>query len=303
MRVVVTGHTGFVGKNLLAHIAMQGAADVACVTLPDSFDLCSETAIDEALEGLEFDHVLHLAAQSHVPTSVADPVGTFDTNVMGTVRLLRALQKRAFAGRFLYVSSGDVYGIVDSASLPVTERTQPRPANPYAASKLAAEVVALTWGQMKAFDVIVARPFNHLGPGQRTDFAVARFADAVARIKLGLTPPHLGTGRLDVTRDFLDVRDVADAYVALLHSGRAGEIYNVCSGVERGLDAVLDELIEQSGVAVEHSIDSALVRPVDLPRMVGSASRLKADTGWESKISFADTLREVLTHQLRTHRS
>jgi GDP-4-dehydro-6-deoxy-D-mannose reductase len=217
------------------------------------------------------------------------------------VRLLEQLQKNGFRGRFLYVSSGDVYGTVVEHELPVGEATPARPANPYAASKVAAEVAALSWGRRGGFDVIVVRPFNHLGPGQTTNFSVPRFADALARMQRGTLGLQLATGRLDVSRDFLDVRDVVAAYSALLDHGRAGEIYNVASGVERRLDAVLNELIEVAQVRVELSLDPELVRPVDQPRMVGDATKLRADTGWSPTIPFPDTLRSVLSYFIKLH--
>lgn len=301
MRVLVTGHTGFVGRHLLAHVDARGESDLVCVVPPDPFSLDSVAAIEASLAELTFDAVVHLAAQSHVPTSFADPESTFETNVLGTVRLLRVLQSKRFSGRFLYVSSGDVYGNVAAEYLPVRESVAPTPTNPYAASKLAAEDLCLAWARFAGFETIVARPFNHLGRGQRTDFAVARFADSIARVVAGQTPPRLATGRLDVTRDFLDVRDVVDAYIAILRLGQAGEIYNVCSGVERRLGDLLDLLIRCSGATIECSLDPSLLRPVDLLRMVGDASKLRAHTGWEPTVPLEETLRDMLANQIGMH--
>jgi GDP-4-dehydro-6-deoxy-D-mannose reductase len=302
MKILVTGHTGFVGKHLLAqeaHWRTDHAASI--VTLREGFDITSHSAVEAGLLGLDFDHVIHLAAQSNVPQSFKDPASTFDVNTTGTVRLLHVLQRRKFSGRLLYISSGDVYGLVEAADLPVSETTRLRPANPYGASKIAAEIACLTFARSGAFDVLVARPFNHLGAGQSTAFSVARFANELARIKLGLSPPTLLTGPLDVTRDFLDVRDVLSAYMALLISGRNAETYNVCSGVERELGTVLAELIALSGLEISHAIDPTLARPVDLPRMVGDATKLRSDTGWSPKIPFSETLRAVFLYFLEMH--
>jgi GDP-4-dehydro-6-deoxy-D-mannose reductase len=301
MKVLLTGDSGFVGQNLRAMHAERGLGDRDFIRLPAEFDLRSADSVAALLPASGFDAVIHLAAQSNVPASWADPLGTYDVNLLGTVRLLEQLQKNGFGGRFLYVSSGDVYGPVAEHELPVSETTPARPANPYAASKVAAEVAALSWGRRGAFDVIVARPFNHLGPGQATTFSVPRFADALARMQLGLLPPQLATGRLDVSRDFLDVRDVVEAYVALLDHGRAGEIYNVASGVEQRLDGVLQQLIELSQVQVELSLDPGMTRPVDQPRMVGDAAKLRADTGWSPTIPLSDTLRSVLSYFIKLH--
>jgi GDP-4-dehydro-6-deoxy-D-mannose reductase len=301
MRVLVIGHTGFVGQHMLARVLARAEADLVCVTPPDPFSLDSVAAIEASLSGLTFDTVLHLAAQSHVPTSFADPESTVATNVLGTVRLLQVLQTNRFSGRFLYVSSGDVYGNVAAENLPVRESVAPAPANPYAASKLAAEELCLAWARFAGFETVVARPFNHLGKGQRADFAVARFADLIARVVTGQSPPRLVTGRLDVTRDFLDVLDVVDAYIAILRQGQVGEIYNVCSGIERRLEDLVRILIRCSGTRIECSLDPSLLRPVDLLRIVGDASKLRAHTGWKPTVPLEETLRDILSNQIRIY--
>lgn len=299
MKILITGHSGFVGQHLLAKSVLVNSP-FELVVLPMEFDLHSVDSMAAALSGLNFDHVIHLAAQSNVPVSLSDPVDSFDVNVLGTVRLLEFLRKSKFTGRFLYVSSGDVYGIVDPLELPVTESTLVRPANPYAASKIAAETAALSWGRQAGFEVIVARAFNHIGPGQSTAFAVPRFAQALALIKQGALPPVLTTGRLDVTRDFLDVNDVVDAYLTLLIKGHHGEIYNICSGVERSLSEVLNQLIKLVGFEVQLQQDPALMRPADLPRMVGDASKLRLHTGWLARIPFPETLQSVFSYFLQS---
>jgi GDP-4-dehydro-6-deoxy-D-mannose reductase len=301
MRMLVTGHTGFVGQQMLAHVDSRAESDLVCVTPPDTFSLDSIAAIEVSLAELTFDTVVHLAAQSHVPTSFADPESTFETNVLGTVRLLRVLQSKRFMGRFLYVSSGDVYGNVAAEFLPVRESVAPSPSNPYAASKLAAENVCLSWARFAGFEIVVARPFNHLGRGQRTDFSVARFADSIARVVTGKLPPHVMTGRLDVTRDFMDVRDVVEAYIALLRQGQAGEIYNVCSGIESRLEDLLHILIRLSGTSIEYSLDPSLLRPVENLRIVGDASKLCAHTGWRPTHSLEETLLDMLANKIRIH--
>ena len=301
-RVLVTGHSGFVGQNLMREVALDPAGGLyEIVTMHDTFDLKSTSTLRVMIAAADFDHVIHLAAQSNVPVSISDPVDSFDVNVLGTVRLLEILRENKFTGRFLYVSSGDVYGMVGGDQFPVTELSPVLPANPYAVSKVAAEVAALSWGRQAGFEVIVARAFNHIGAGQGTSFAVPRFADALARMKLSKMPPVLTTGRLDVTRDFLDVRDVIGAYLALLIKGRGGEIYNICSGVERRLDAVLGQLIDVAGIDVELRQDPALMRPADLPRMVGDASKLRLHTDWTPRIPFPETLHSVFTYFLKLH--
>jgi GDP-4-dehydro-6-deoxy-D-mannose reductase len=300
MKILVTGASGFVGSHLFENEAeWQRRFSAQLVRASENLDLRSEASVRASIGEHGFDAVLHLAAQSNVPASFADPASTYDINATGTVRLLHALDGVGFTGRLLLVSSGDVYGTVAAKDLPVDESVTPRPANPYAASKIAAEAAALSWGRRGKFEVVVARPFNHLGARQSTAFAIPRFASLLKAIERGETPAEIKTGRLDVTRDFLDVRDVLAAYLELLTRGRAGEIYNICSGTERSLADVLARLVALSGLTVETTIDPSLLRPIELARMVGSAAKLRHDTGWQPEIPFERTLSDLL-HSLDT---
>lgn len=298
MRVLVTGHTGFVGRNMFAQMSAWAPGDLHFLPPNDGFSLLSTDSIEASLSGLYFDSVVHLAGQSNVPASFADPSGTFDLNVTGTTRLLEVLQRRKFKGRFLYVSSGDVYGRISDHLLPVTELVIPSPCNPYAASKLAAEEACLAWARFGDFSVIIARPFNHIGRNQKTSFAVARYANLIARIAAGLEPPRLITGRLDVTRDFLDVRDVINAYIALLRHGQPCEIYNICSGVESRLSDIIQSLICSARIKLQCHPDASLYRPTDQLRMVGDASKLKCATGWAPHIPLSETIDDLLMYEL-----
>lgn len=243
--------------------------------------------------------VVHLAAQSHVAHSWTDPAATLQVNVCGTANLLNALVATGFKGRLLYVSSADVYGAVPEHDLPVAEDADVAPRSPYASSKVAAEVLCRQWARTRQLDVVIARPFNHTGPGQRTDFALPGFARELAGIKLQRQAPRIGVGDLDVTRDFLDVRDVANAYLSLLSKGRSGETYNVCSGREVHLGDALQRMVSLADVVAEIEVDVARLRPSEQRRMCGSHARITADTGWVPRIPFDETLTQVLDFWIR----
>ncbi|MHB1664732.1 MAG: GDP-mannose 4,6-dehydratase [bacterium] len=166
-----------------------------------------------------FDAVIHLAAQSFVPESFKNPLETFDVNFTGTYNLFSALKEYGFHGKILYISSGDIYGLVSEDKLPITEDYPLKPRNPYAVSKVAAEALCYQWSITEDIEIVIARPFNHIGPNQSERFAVSSFAKQIAEIELGLRKPVLNTGNIDITRDFLDVRDVAGAYKLLLEKG------------------------------------------------------------------------------------
>jgi GDP-4-dehydro-6-deoxy-D-mannose reductase len=277
--LLVTGHGGFVGR---AVHAAGGAEPLAShwriATLADHFDIRSP-ALAEAVADMRPDCVLHLAGLTSVADSFKDPEGYFDVNFHGTWNLLRALRDCAFIGRMLFVSSGDCYGAVAPERLPIGENEPLRPRNPYAVSKVAAESLCYQWSQSAAFDVIVARPFNHVGRGQDPRFAVASFARQVALIRAGRALPSIATGNLDVTRDLTDVRDVVRAYFALLESGMSGNAYNVGSGRETSMADVLAMLIRIAGVDADVHQDPARMRADEQRRAAADVCKISQVVG------------------------
>jgi GDP-4-dehydro-6-deoxy-D-mannose reductase len=287
-RTLLTGATGFVGPHVRAQIDC-----VPLGPLDDPVDLRDSEAVHAAVAETKPEHVIHLAAQSFVPASFDDPLDTFQVNFIGTFHLLQALKETGFAGRMLYVGSGDMYGLVAPELLPITETCPLRPRNPYAVSKVAAEMLCYQWSQTERFEIVMARPLNHLGPGQSDRFAVASFAAQLAAIKKGRQAPELIVGDLNTTRDFLDVRDVVQAYALLLERGRSGEAYNVCSGVERSLHWMLEQLLALCGVDVEVRVDPRRLRPNEHNRVCGSHDKLTHATGWQPQVPIETSLRDL----------
>lgn len=296
-KLLVTGLSGFVGGALRASFAREPVERglVLCDT-PDDYDLRDAASVSRLVREHAPDAVIHLAAQSHVMASIEDPATTLQVNTVGTANLLKALSDHGFSGRLLYVSSADVYGAVDEALLPVTESQVPAPRSPYAVSKVAAELLCLQWVRAHGLQAVIARPFNHTGPGQRPDFAISGFARDAVAIAKGLQPPRLAVGDLNVTRDYLDVRDVVDAYFRLLDQGQPGQIYNVCSGREQRLGDLLRLVLECAGVRAELVVDPARVRPVEQRRMCGSNLKLAAATGWRPNYSLQQTLQQLIDY-------
>jgi GDP-4-dehydro-6-deoxy-D-mannose reductase len=288
MRALVTGAGGFVGPFLLDALRQRANAEVFEVELGGVSELRA------ALDAFRPTVVFHLAAQTFVPDALRAPVDTYEVNVMGTARLAEAV--RTCAGerrpRLVFASSAEVYGARDSSEYPLRETLDLKPRNPYGASKAAAEAILL--GESRSFgsDVVIARGFNHIGPGQREQFVVASLAAQLARIAAG-GPPQLFVGNLDAARDFLDVRDVVAAYVELARHGERGEVYNVCSGNAVAIRDVLRELISIAHVPVEVREDPARMRSSDIPLSVGSAEKLRARTGWTPQVPLPRSLRDV----------
>jgi GDP-4-dehydro-6-deoxy-D-mannose reductase len=291
--LLVTGHEGFVGRAL--RDVLQNDPDPAwqLATLPARFDVRS-TDLSVQLARIRPDAVVHLAALTSVPDSFRDPEAFFDVNFHGTWNLLKALRTAGFRGRMLFVSSGDCYGTVPEAELPIPESRPLRPRSPYAVSKTAAEALCYEWSQSESLDVVIARPFNHIGPRQDERFAVASFARQVARIADGDAEPRIMTGDLDVTRDLTDVRDVVHAYMALLDRGGAGEVFNVGSGCETRLRDVLDQLIAYAGVRADVVPDPLRARPSQQRRAAADIRKITRETGWEPRIPLSSTLANMV---------
>jgi len=293
--ILVSGAAGFVGSTLFGMAARGefGAQD-RFVALPKDADLRQASTLKQALQGTHCDSVIHLAAISFVPESIERPDETYAVNLHGTINLLEALKAQGFRGTFLYVSSGDVYGTVPPEALPVTEERLPRPRNPYSAAKLAAEAYCCQAAITSALRVLVARPFNHIGAGQSERFFLPAMARQMAEIKQARRPARIETGNIDVTRDFSDVRDVVHAYVRLLEAGKSGEVYNVCSSVERNVGDVLRRMLELADIEADIKVAEDKLRPNEQRRHCGSNRKLCDDTGWQPRIPFEQSLRDLL---------
>lgn len=288
-RVFLTGGAGFVATRMVEHLAGS-----AWQTHASSTDILDGEALQAELRQCQPDIVLHLAAQSHVPTSFREPELTARVNFDGTRSLLTALDQSGFAGALVFVGSGDMYGLVPEASLPIRETQTLRPRNPYAASKAAAEAWCMQHSLHCGYRIVMARAFNHIGRGQSAQFVLPAMAEQLVAIERGQRPPVLEAGDLDVTRDFTNVSDVLDAYLALAEKGAGGEVYNVCSGVEYRVRDLVEQMIALTGLPVAITHDPARFRRAEQARVVGDNRKLCADTGWAPRVSMADSLREIL---------
>ena len=290
MRALVTGGSGFVGPWLQAHLTEAGDE---VVSVGQEVDVTDAGAVAAAVAEVRPEAIYHLAGLAHVGRSWDDPAEYFLVNATGTLHVMEAARALAMAPRVLVVSSAEVYGVVRAEQLPVGEDEPLRPVSPYAASKAAAELVALQAHLGWKLPVVRARPFNHAGPGQSTTFAVPAFARRIAAaVRAGAGV--LRVGNLSAARDLLDVRDVVRAYRLLLEAGTPGEVYNVCSGRAVVMEDVVRRMLTLAGADLALEEDPDLLRPVDVPVLEGDATRLRQATGWAPAVSLDDTLRGVL---------
>jgi GDP-4-dehydro-6-deoxy-D-mannose reductase len=236
--------------------------------------------------------VYHLAGQSDVARSWHDVTTTYRTNVEGLLNVLAASRASGVA-KVVAVISADVYGHVRPEQLPLDEDTPMRPVSPYGVSKVAADFVAMQAHLGYGMDVVRARPFTHIGPGQSPGFVASALASRIAIAERDALD-EVTVGTLDTRRDFTDVRDVVRAYRLLALHGRAGDVYNVCTGADISIQELADTLVSLAQRPVRLVPDPALLRPADVPVLRGDASRLHALTGWKPEIPLATTLQDVL---------
>lgn len=310
MRIGITGVGGFVGRHLVRALggtpgrelhggdrldpgAARGDPDLGPrLASYRPLDVGDAAALAAWARETRPDAVVHLAAQASAADSLKDPAGTYRVNALGGLHLLEAVRTEAPAATVLLVGSADVYGS-GTPGVSLREEAPLRPQNPYAASKAAADALGDLYARVYALRVIRTRTFSHTGPGQRPRFALASFADQLARIDARLLPPEVRVGNLGGVRDYGDVRDVVRAYEVLLARGEPGGVYNVCTGVGYSLDQLLQRLIEISGVRAEVVRDAERVRARDAVHLVGDPARIMARTGWRPGIRIDQTLRDL----------
>ena len=306
LRVLITGITGFAGSHLAERLIADGAAvhglafedppfpnlvAVADRVTMHHGDITSLEDVSDALAAARPDALIHLAGQA-VPTYAArDPVGAVRVNVVGTAAVLAAADAYGPV-RLVIASSGEVYG--EPKKTPVDEDTATDPKNPYAATKLAAEALAREVGERGRRPVVVLRPTNQIGPRQHPALAASAFAKQIAEVEAGLAEPVIRHGSLDSRRDFLDVRDMADAYARAAEIEEPGtHIFNVGTGHAVAISEILSTLLELARVPVRAELDRTLVRHT-APALALDASRFRARTGWVPRTDMRTSLRDLL---------
>ena len=297
---LITGATGFAGGHLVEHLTAAGGAvhawghrDSRSPAIANvhwtAVELLDRGAVRAALAAARPSAIYHCAGVADVRGAWSAPARTLQINVIGTHNLLESARALGLRCRVLVTGSALVY----QASTRQIEEDHPLgPASPYGVSKLAQEMAA----DASPLDTLLARPFNHAGPGQLPNYATSAFAQQVAEIEAGSRDAVLHVGNLDAKRDITDVRDTVRAYQALVDRGRPHRPYNVCSGHAYTMKALLEILLSLARVRVRIEIDPERLRPSDNPVIHGSHARLTADTGWVPRIPIEQTLSDLLDY-------
>ena len=308
MRILVTGASGFVGPYLSKRLAEEdaeilglGLSSSACID--GSYiqcDLLNFPLLERIITDFQPDRVFHLAGLVHPIESQDQPRDYYQVNVQGAVNLIEAIRSNQPKARLLVVSSSEVYGGgLESSNLKETD--SPRPLNHYATSKLQSEQVALQYHKHNGLRIIIARPFNHSGPGQSNRFVISDFCRQIADVEFRTpvrpkTTAKIEVGNLQAEKDFLDVRDVVDAYAKLLERGVDGEIYNICSGKGTSIQRILDLAIKHARINIKAEISKAKFRTLHFPRQVGDNTKLRETIDWQPSYDIETTIIDTLNY-------
>jgi GDP-4-dehydro-6-deoxy-D-mannose reductase len=298
VRVLVTGADGFVGRWLTRLLEAEGD-EVHQLLGPGarpgqgvSLDLRDSSKVLAFVERVRPEAVYHLAAISFAPDAASDIGHAVAVNVLGTANVLRACDALDHRPTVLIVSSAEVYAPLKARALAETDPILPVSA--YGATKLAQEAIGLAYARSGRLPVAIARPFNHIGPGQRAEFVLPSFARQLAsQVIAGAAEPEVVVGNLAAVRDFTDVRDVVRAYRLIVASGIHGRPLNIATGRGIAISDLLDRLIAASGARVSIRVDESRFRPVDVPSVVGDASLLMELTGWRPMIDLEESVQAI----------
>jgi len=312
MRILITGITGFVGSHLTEWALSRGADVIGALRwrsntehiehLRDRLTLIQSelrelSSARDLVERARPDYIVHLAAQSFVGASWQTPAETLMTNAIGQMNLFEAIRQLGSASRFLVIGSSEEYGLVEPDELPIRETNPLRPLSPYAVSKVTQDLMGFQYFKSYGLDIVRARAFHHTGPRRSDNFSTSTFARQIAEIEAGLREPVVVAGDLKPVRDFSDVRDIVRGYWELLERGTAGEVYNLCSGVDWTIERMLTFLISQSSVpGIEIRTDAARLRPSDVPVLRGSYEKIARAVGWRPRIPLEQTLTDLLDY-------
>lgn len=259
-------------------------------------DICSAQDVDRAVAIAQPELVFHLAAQSSVPQSWQDPVGTLRVNVEGLLHLLDALRRAQLSPRMIVVGSSEQYGHVLPEENPIVEERPLCPLNPYAVSKATQDFYAYQYFVAYKLPLIRVRSFNHFGVGQAPNFVVANFAQQIAMMEAGKAEPVLIVGNLQVKRDFTPVEDVVQAYIALAAHGHVGEVYNVGSGRAYAIAEIVQFLCQFTHLDITVREDPARFRPTDQLVAIADTTRLRAHTNWRPTLTMEQAIERVLQY-------
>lgn len=302
MKYIITGVAGFVGRHLVEHIQKNepfseilGIDIAATCSLPIqrycSCNLSDKQATSAMVKDYAPDYIVHLASISSVGQSWQNPSHCFKNNTDIMLSILDSVAENHLRTRILSIGSSEEYGY---SAEPLREDMPLNPQNPYAVAKVSQELLGKLYAQSMGVNVVMTRSFNHIGPKQSDRFVVPSFMRQLVNIKNGAENKML-VGNINVARDFLDVRDVVDAYYKILHNGQNGEVYNVCSGRAYQLRELISLAENLLDIRANIEIDPTRLRPNDVMLIVGNNGKLRSALNWQPHYDMKQTITDILT--------
>lgn len=290
MKMFITGSRGFVGTHLARYLESQGHT-VFGFDVKEGGDLRNYESIRRALDMVRPDRIFHLAAQTYVPESFANPARAVEVNTIGSINLLEAVRQVGLKARVHLAGTSEEYGDTSGEEEPITERSLPNPSSPYAISKLAMDYMGRMYTQAYGVPVIITRAYNHCGPGRGEEFAESAFAKQVVAVERGLQKEVLH-GNLESVRNYIDVRDVVKAYTLAVELGPG--VYNICSDKNVTMGEMMDILVKHASCPISLKVSQTLYRPNDFSFKKPSCEKFASLTGWKPEIPLERTLQDIL---------
>jgi GDP-4-dehydro-6-deoxy-D-mannose reductase len=310
-KYLITGFSGFVSRHFLEYLEnnkIESEVLGVDISAPDfdfdkfkfvkctfkSIDLLNQSQVNSVFREYKPNYILHLASYSSVAFSWKNPHISFTNNTNIFLNILEEVRLLNLDCRILSVGSSEEYGNVKADTLPLDEDHSLNPISPYAVARVSQEMLSKIYADGFGLKIIMTRSFNHIGTGQKDTFVIPSFAKQLTGIKQKNLPPELHAGDISVIRDFVDVRDVVNAYYKLFEHGKIGSVYNICSGIGISLQDIILKMSDILGIRVKTYVDEKMIRPNDNRIIIGSNKKIKADTGWKNEITIDQSLKEIL---------
>lgn len=308
-KILITGIAGFVAKHFVEYLQKNNFEyEILGLDILDDYeinykyakykkiDLTDRALIQEVLDNFKPDYILHLASVSSVSVSWQKPVQSFVNNTNIFLNIVESIRELGLKTRILSIGSSEEYGNYPADQMPLKENYELFPCNPYAVARVSQEMLSKLYADSYNVDIIMTRSFNHIGPRQKEIFVIPSFIRQLINIKNDPTNNEIKVGNIEITRDFLDVRDVVDAYYKILTQGKKGEIYNVCSGNGIKLKEIIETVSKILNITPKITVDENRIRPADNLIIVGDNSKLKSELNWNPTYSLENTLKDMINY-------